>query len=45
MLTLAKNMVTVFGGLGIVALPFLYTCYKDKARTETFGQWLAGWFR
>ena len=45
MITLLTNMVGVFGGLGIVALPFLYTCYKDKARTESFGQWLVGWFR
>lgn len=45
MMTLVKNMVMVFGGLGIAALPFLYACYKDRARTETFGQWLAGWLR
>ena len=45
MITLAKNMVGVCGGLGIASLPFLYACYKDKARTESFGQWLVGWFR
>lgn len=45
MLTLAKNMVTVFGGLGTMLTIFLYACYKDRSRHETFSQWLAGWLR
>jgi hypothetical protein len=44
-LTLARNVVGVFGGLGATLAVFLYICYKDRERQATFTGWLRGWWR
>jgi hypothetical protein len=43
--TLLVNILGVFGGLGATLTVFLFACYKDRERQETFTGWLRGWLR